>query len=144
MRIVERMAMAHAGALALMTPALLGVLGLRRSLILLDLLSRWHPYRHLSVRRIRAIIRRRLARPRVMIRRACLRHGLVLYHFLRLIGLAPRLHLAVYPPSVDPRRLHGHCWVGLDGKPLLSPPSGPAAEILTWPTSSNPPSTNPC
>jgi len=79
------------------------------------------------------VVRRRLAHPRIMVRRACLRRGLLLYHLLRLAGLDARLRFAVYPPSLDPRRLHAHCWVSLGGRCLAPPADVPAATVLVWP-----------
>ncbi len=124
----------HAGAASLCVPLLLRLLGLRGTLHLLDGLARLgRPYASLPPRRICAVVRRRLAHPRIMVRRACLRRGLLLYHLLRLAGLDARLRFAVYPPSLDPRRLHAHCWVSLGGRCLAPPADVPAATVLVWP-----------
>jgi hypothetical protein len=76
-------------------------------------------------------VKHRLRRPWNMRRRACLREGLVLFHFLRLSGRPAVLHFGVYAPSTDPRRLHGHCWVTVEGTVVTSPPDQPAAVLMT-------------
>jgi len=67
----------------------------------------------------------------MMRRRACLRQGLLLFHFLRLAGLPAVVHFGVFSPATDPRRLHGHCWVTLGGVCLSPPPEAPAAVLLS-------------
>ena len=67
-----------------------------------------------------------------MRRRACLRLSLVLYHFLRLSGAEAILHVAVFPPSVDPEHLHAHGWVTVEGVCLCEPLKERAVEILTY------------
>ena len=91
---------------------------------------RWfRPYRACSVIQIQALVDARLASPAMMKRRKCLRHGLVLYHFLRLAGYNAQLHFGVFPPADGAARLHGHCWVSLDGRPISLPPEQGAATM---------------
>ena len=90
----------------------------------------WQPYRSVSPDTIAQAVRRRLARPRQMKRRACLREGLTLFHFLCLAGHEPEMHFAVFPPDQAPRPMHAHCWVTLDGHPCSAPPQQPCAEVL--------------
>jgi hypothetical protein len=56
---------------------------------------------------------------------------LTLFHFLRLAGCPAVLHIGVFPPSLDSQRMHGHCWVTLNGVPLSPPPDQPVATLLT-------------
>jgi hypothetical protein len=88
-------------------------------------------YAGISPDRIVQIVRHRLRAPRMMKRRPCLREGLLLFYFLRRAGFAPILRFAVYPPALDPNRLHAHCWVTLDGQPLNDEPQGEYAVVLT-------------
>ena len=88
------------------------------------------PYRALPADRIAEVVRHRLRRPRHMRRRACLREGLTLFHFLSLAGLPAVLHVAVYPPGGDAGRLRGHCWVTCGGRDVSAPPQEPFALVL--------------
>ena len=65
-----------------------------------------------------------------MRRRACLRQGLTLFHFLKLAGWPAVLRIGVFPPGRDRRRMHAHCWVTLNGVPLSPPPEQPVATLL--------------
>jgi hypothetical protein len=80
-------------------------------------------YRRLDVEIILAVVQAVLRNPRYMKRRACIRFGLTLYHFLRLSGREAVVHFSVAAPSVNPNRLHAHCWVSLNGEPVVDPPS---------------------
>jgi len=114
------------------------------------LLVRWMPIRRLlrvatprrcrrlyvglPPERICRIVQSRLANPRMMRRRACLRRGLTVYHFLRLAGVDAALNIGAWRPSRDPRRLHAHCWVTVDGKAIAeTDPQGlPAGVLLSY------------
>jgi len=82
----------------------------------------WIPYRQVPSSYIALMVRTALLRPRMMRRRSCYRLGLATGHFLRLAGHQVELHFAVAPPEIDPARLHGHCWVTLDGEAITDPP----------------------
>jgi len=88
------------------------------------------PYRNVPMARIVEIVTHRLRNPRHMKRRACLRLGLALFHFLRLAGMPAVLRIAALPPSRDPRRLHAHCWVSVDGRPVADAPTEPMTVLL--------------
>ncbi len=81
---------------------------------------------------ISRIVHRRLRRPIHMRRRACLRLSLVIYHFARLAGAEAVFHVAVFPPSTDPKRLHAHSWVTVGGACLCEAPKGQSAEIVRY------------
>jgi len=119
----------HVWVFAAVLPVLVRALSLRRLVRLLTPPGFLRPYAGIAADEIVRMVARRLARPRMMRRRPCLRQGLTLLHFLRLAGLAAELHVAVYPPSADRNRMHGHCWVSLDGRDLMPGPGAPAAEI---------------
>lgn len=116
---------------AALIPLLDRFLPLKPLLRLLTPTSALRPYAGTPPNQIADLVARRLRQPRHMRRRSCLRHGLTLFHFLRLAGWPAVLRIGVFPPSVDPRRLHAHCWVTLDGVPLSPPPDQPVATLLT-------------
>ncbi|MHC4092643.1 MAG: lasso peptide biosynthesis B2 protein [Planctomycetota bacterium] len=88
------------------------------------------PYCGLNAEQIHEVVRSRLRRPHLMRRRACLREGLLLHHFLLLAGRAPKLHFAVLASGQEEGRLHGHCWITVEGTPVSDPPDEPHAEVL--------------
>jgi len=65
-----------------------------------------------------------------MVRRACLREGIVLFHFLRLGGHDAVMHFAVYPPSGDESPMHAHCWVTVGEQNISTPPEEPYRTIM--------------
>lgn len=122
----------HVGSLAFLIPLLVRLLPLRWVLRAMTPPRWWRPYRGASPETISEAVRRRLARPRLMRRRACLREGLLLFHFLCLAGHEPELHFAVFPPEDPPRRVHAHCWVTMSGREWSSPPQEPFAEMMRY------------
>ena len=78
------------------------------------------------------MVHRWLRRPRRMRNRPCLRKGLVLFYFLRLVGARAKIHVAVHTPTADSKRIRAHCWVVLDGIAMTEPISGSGATILTY------------
>jgi hypothetical protein len=123
---------AHVWLLAFAVPVLVRVLPLRAVLWVMAPPRWWRPYRGVPPEAIAATVRRRLARPRQMKRRACLREGLLVFHFLCLAGHEPVIRFAVFPPQPAPRAVHAHCWVTLDGRPCSAPPEGPSAELMRY------------
>ena len=122
----------HVWIVAAAIPLLDRFLTLERMLQLLTPRRPFRPYRGMSPEWIAGTVRRRLRRPVNMRRRACLRLSLVLYHFLRLAGTKAVFHVAAFPPSADPKRLHAHSWVTVGQECLSEPPQGQAVEILTY------------
>jgi hypothetical protein len=121
---------AHVWLVATLLPLLVRVLPLKALLRLTTPPARLRPYGRVAADRIVAAVDGRLRNPRNMRRRACLRHGLTLYHFLRLAGVPAVLEFGVYPPELDPGRMHAHCWVTVDGVAVSAPPGQPAAVVL--------------
>jgi hypothetical protein len=122
----------HVWLVAAVGPLLDRFLTLERTLGLLTPRRSFGPYVGVSPALIAAIVQRRLRRPIHMRRRACLRLSLVLYHFLRLSGAEAVFHVALFPPSADPERLHAHSWVTVGGVCLCESLKEPAVEILTY------------
>jgi len=120
----------HVWLVAFLMPLLVRLIPLPSLLKLLTPPKRLCPYRGLEANSIVEAVGRRLAEPVNMRRRACLRRGLVLFHFLRLAALPAAIHFAVYPPGDAASRMHAHCWVTLDGKDLSDPPEEPYALMM--------------
>jgi hypothetical protein len=123
---------AHVWMVATAIPLLDKLLTLERMLGLLTPRRPFRPYAGLAPDVIAEVARRRLRHPIHMRRRACLRLSLVIYHFVRLAGHDAVFRVAVFPPSVDPRRLHAHSWVSVGEVSLCPPPESPTAEILQY------------
>jgi hypothetical protein len=122
----------HVCLLVALIPLLDRFMTFRRMLSLLTPPAGFTPYRSVAASDVTELVHRRLRNPRNMRRRACLRKGLALFHFLGLAGESPVLHVGVYPPQEGRRRLTGHCWVTCDGEVVSDPPYGPCAEVLTY------------
>lgn len=78
------------------------------------------PYRGLPSSYVVASVGRAVRRPWLMRDRRCLREGLLAHRFLRLAGFEPDLRFGVDPKSMDAPNLSAHCWVCLDGRPVVS------------------------
>ena len=123
----------HIALVTSLVPLLDRLLSLTSLLRLLTPAHPWALYRDLGPEPIVRALRRRLDKPIHMRRRACLRLGVTLYHFLRLAGLPAELRFGVYPSQAQHQRMHGHCWVLLDGRCLTDPPAEPVVQVLLWP-----------
>jgi hypothetical protein len=121
---------AHLWLVAAMIPLLVKVFPLKGLLRLLTPPAWLAPYRGIAWQEITQRVARRLANPRMMRRRFCLRQSLTLFHFLRLAGYPAVLRIGVYPPAPQQRRTQAHGWVTLDDVALTPPPQGPAAVVL--------------
>ena len=122
---------AHVWLVAALVPLLVRLAELGRLVRWLTPSPRRRPYRGIPAERIVAVVRRRLRRPRHMRRRACLREGLTLYHFLRLAGVEAELRFGVFAPPPEGGRTHAHCWVTVGEQALSAPPAEPVALVLT-------------
>ena len=67
-------------------------------------------------------IRRVVRGPILMRDRRCLRIGILGYRFLCKAGYSPELHFGVSPDSILQSRIDAHCWVCIDGKPVIGEP----------------------
>ena len=121
----------HIWLLATLIPLLEKFIPLKWLLRLLTPPSRFKPYAGTSPEEISRLVAHRLCEPRNMRRRACLRQGLTLFHFLKLAGWPAVLRIGVFSPGLDNRRMHAHCWVTLNDVPLSPPPEQPVATLLT-------------
>ena len=121
----------HVWLLATLIPLLKKFIPLKWLLRLLTPPSRFKPYAGTSPEEISRLVAHRLREPHNMRRRACLRQGLTLFHFLKLAGWPAVLRIGVFPPGIDRQRMHAHCWVTLNDVPLSPPPEQPVATLLT-------------
>ena len=69
---------------------------------------------------ITARVLRATRRPWLMRDRPCLRQGLLGCRFLAEAGYAPELHFGIDGDSIGTHRLSAHCWVCINGKPVLN------------------------
>ncbi|MCL4766616.1 MAG: lasso peptide biosynthesis B2 protein [Hyphomicrobiaceae bacterium] len=90
------------------------------------------PYRGLAPDYTARRVKRAVRRPWLMRDRPCLREGVLAMRFLRLAGYRPELHFAVDRTSVVREVLSAHCWVVLDGRPLLNAPTASMVEVLVY------------
>ena len=60
--------------------------------------------------------------PVFMRNRRCLRSGLLGYEFLRRAGYAPELLFSVDKAAATSDRVKAHCWVCVDGVPVVNEP----------------------
>jgi len=132
MTTIQLMLTGHVWIVATLIPLLDRWLSLRRLLAVATPPARLRPYRSVPVERIVQVVLRRLRNPHHMRRRACLRRGLMLFHFLRLSGRAAALHIGMLN-NADAPRLQGHCWVSLNGRPVAETPPADLAALLVIP-----------
>jgi hypothetical protein len=126
----ERLLQSHVWVVATLIPLLVKFIPLKALLRLLTPKPGTRPYQGMSIERITELVRNRLSNPIHMVRRACLREGIVLFHFLRLGGHDAVMHFAVYPPGGDESPMHAHCWVTVGEKDISTPPEEPYRTII--------------
>lgn len=73
-----------------------------------------------------------VARPWRMRGRRCLREGLLAFHYLAAAGYRPILQFGLVPASVLTSKPRAHCWIILDGKTVLNPPTGPMLDLFAY------------
>lgn len=120
----------HIGLVTTIMPLLVRFIPMRGLLWLVEQPAGWTPYRGVPSERIIEMTAHRLRNPRNMRRRRCLRHGMTLFHFLRLAAVPAVMHFGVLGPATSGQRLHAHCWVTVNGK-VVDPPLAPVAIVLT-------------
>jgi hypothetical protein len=121
---------AHVWIVATLIPLLVKFIPLTALLHLLTPKRKSPVYRCVPIEQITQVVGRRLSNPIHMRRRACLREGIVLFHFLRLVGYDAVMRFAVYPPSDDESPMHAHCWVTVGEKDISTPPEEPYRTIM--------------
>lgn len=132
----EHILRVHVWLVAGAVPLLVRFCSLETLLRLATPAGSWRPYGGISPERIAAVVRRRLRRPRHMRRRACLRLGLTLFHFLRLAGAPAALHIGAFATDRARKPIGAHCWVSLHGAAVTDGPARPMAVLVEHPTSS--------
>ena len=113
-------------------PLLDRLFSLRRLLALLTPPGWLRPYRGATCEELEELVDRRLAGAIHMRRRACLRKGLTLFHFMRLAGHDAVLHFAVYPPGDEESPMRGHCWITSDGKDYGEKPDRAHVTVMRY------------
>ena len=120
----------HIWLLAAAIPVLIKLMPLKKLLKLITPKANCELYKSITTEQIAEMVNRRLRRPRHMRNRRCLRKGLTLFYFLRLVGAPAKIHIAVHTPTAQSKRIRAHCWVVLDGLAMSEPIDGPGATIL--------------
>ena len=123
----------HVRLVAVAIPLLDRLLPLKHLLALMTPRLRIGAYAPVPVEEIDACIREAVANPRHMKRRACIRRGLLLLHFLRLSGREAVATISVGPDPSRPGKLLAHCWVSLEGRCVADPPAPDMKPILHYP-----------
>ena len=78
-------------------------------------------------------VRRSVKHPILMRHRRCMRHGLLGFLYLRKAGYDPVLKFAIVGDSLKSSRVGAHCWVCLDGKPVISDREPGMVDVLEFP-----------
>lgn len=120
----------HVTTMAATVPLLVRLLPLWLLLGVMTPPRRLRPYGVLPPRQVVQAVQCRLVRPRLMRRRACLRRGLLLLHFLRLAGVPAQLNFGAFAPQGEGQRMHAHCWITVRGRCLADAPREPVAIVL--------------
>ncbi len=122
----------HVWIVATITPLLVRIFTLKRILEVFSPSPLFQPYRGFSAEDLAGVVKNRLKSPIYMVRRACLREGLLIFHFLRLAGLEATLHMSVLSRE-EFGRFHAHCWVTSSGSELSTPTSLKMTEVFSYP-----------
>ena len=77
-------------------------------------------YAGFSAAYISRAVERVTRHPWLMRDRRCLRRGLLGFRFLSEAGFDPELHFGVDSTSIASDPLVAHCWVSIDGAPVIS------------------------
>ena len=78
-------------------------------------------------------VRRSVKHPILMRHRRCMRRGLLGFKYLRKAGFDPVLKFAVVEKSLTSKKLDAHCWVCLDGTPVISDREDGMTELMEFP-----------
>jgi hypothetical protein len=87
-------------------------------------------YTGLSAAYIAKAVDQTTRHPWLMRDRKCLRRGLLGYRFLSEAGLRPELRFSVDPHPVGKNGMTAHCWVCLEGTPVISEDLAGATTVL--------------
>lgn len=71
--------------------------------------------------------------PLLMRNRRCLRSGLLGYEFLGRSGYTPELRFSVDKKAATADRIAAHCWVCIDGAPVINEPMPGHVLLLSHP-----------
>ncbi len=122
----------HVWIVAAIVPFLVRAFTLKKIIEIFSPSPSFQPYRGIAAEDLAGVVKNRLKRPIYMVRRACLREGLLIFHFLKLAGLEATLHISVYPRE-EFGRFRAHCWVTSSGRALSTPADLKMTEIFSYP-----------
>ena len=52
--------------------------------------------------------------------RRCLRQGILAFRYLKATGHEPVIHFGIEPVSLKDEKVRAHCWVTVNGTPVMS------------------------
>ena len=58
--------------------------------------------------------------PWLMRDRRCLRQGILAFRYLKATGHEPVIHFGIEPVSLKDEKVRAHCWVTVNGTPVMS------------------------
>jgi hypothetical protein len=88
---------------------------------------------HWPVAYLERTVRWAVRGPILMRDRRCLRSGLLGYAALKEAGYTPELRFSVDRKSVATERLSAHCWVCVDGVPVINQPMPDHVVVFNYP-----------
>ncbi|MCY6382616.1 lasso peptide biosynthesis B2 protein [Hoeflea prorocentri] len=80
----------------------------------------WPRYADFDADFIARAVMRVTRRPWLMRERRCFRQGILGYRFLKKAGYRPELHFGIEAGSVETSKINAHCWVVLNGHPVVN------------------------
>jgi len=114
-----RLARAEIWWSARLVPFAIGTKNLEQALRYADVAAKAR-FDGLSAEQIADWVLKATRKPWLMRHRRCLRQGLLGMRFMRYAGYAPELHFGLDTRSITSDVLSAHCWVVLDGRPVLN------------------------
>ena len=103
---------------SMLVPFIVRFFSFDRALKMVEPGRRWRGCGLPTPEEVAAFVDRTLGYRLLMRRQLCLRRSLVLYRFLKKLGLNVQINFGVVPPGRS-RRLKAHSWLSLNGKPYL-------------------------
>jgi hypothetical protein len=114
----KRLCLLEVCLFSMLVPFIVRLFSFEGALKIVEPRRRWRGRGLPAPEEVAAIVDRTLGYRLLMRRQLCLRRSLVLYRFLKKLGLNVQVNFGVVPPGRS-RRLRAHSWVSLNGKPYL-------------------------
>lgn len=89
---------------------------------------------NISVEDVIAAVLRATRHPWFMRDRRCLRQGILAFRYLKAAGHEPVIHFGIEPDSLKEKKVRAHCWVTVNGRPVMSDRLPGMKTIFTFPS----------